>query len=197
LGTSIVQMNIRRATKNDAAVIATCLLLAMEEIVYTFIGKRDAQEAFLLMRHFVATDQNQYSYQYCWVAEEAEELIGAANVYDGGMLHTLRQPVLDYLLNQYGRKLQPEDETGPGEYYLDSFGVLPVHQGKGYGAALLQHLIMEYVARQGKVLGLLVEEENSSAKRLYLRLGFQPVGKKVLLGKSLEHLQIAPGSNRI
>lgn len=187
-----MEMKIRKAIKEDAEVIAVCLLLAMEEIVYRFIGKRDPEEAKAFMLHFTSSEDNQYSYQCCWVVEQDDELVGAANIYDGVKLHQLREPVLAYILQHYGRRLQPEDETGPGEFYLDSLGILPIHQGKGIGAAFLRHLIDEYTVHRKESLGLLVDEDNPSAKRLYLRLGFQAAGIKSLMGKRLEHLQIQP-----
>lgn len=57
---------------------------------------------------------------------------------------------------------------------------------------LLQFIIDEYVSKQGHTLGLLVDEKNPNAKRLYLKLGFKHVGNKVLLGNSMKQLQINP-----
>lgn len=186
-------MTIRRATQKDAEAVAAHLFLAMEEILYLLIGERDAQKAKALMLHLAESENNQYSYQNCWVSEEDKEIVAAVNVYDGAKLTELREPVLQYLRIHFNRHLAPEDETGPGEYYIDSLGVHPAYRGKGTGTGLLQFLIEEYVQRQKQTAGLLVEEENTNAKRLYLKLGFQPVGSKVLLGKNLEHLQIKPG----
>lgn len=183
-------MNIRKAIPADAAAIAGYLLLAMEDIVYQFIGSRDHQQAMALMRHFAAGTRNQYAYENCWVAVMEGEVVGAINVYDGADLHALRQPVIDYLASHHNRVYVPEDETGPGEYYIDSFGVHPNFQGKGVGTALLQFVIDVYVHQQGQTLGLLVEETNPGAKRLYRKLGFEPVGERVVFGKRMEHLQV-------
>jgi len=144
------------------------------------------------MNYFTAKENNQYSYQKCWVAEEDEEVIAAVNVYDGAELNRLRQPVIDYIKSRFKRELKIEDETRAGEYYIDSLGVKPEHQGKGIGSKLLRFLIDEYVTRNGQTLGLLVDEENPDARRLYVRLGFQTAGKQILLGKTMEHLQIQP-----
>jgi ribosomal protein S18 acetylase RimI-like enzyme len=181
---------IRKATLKDAEAIATCLFLAMEDIVYTFIGRADPQKAKAFLLHFAEKENNQYSYQNCWVAEENKEVVAAVNLYDGAQLYALRQPVIEHIRSQFTRDLNPEDETGPGEYYIDSLGVEPDQQGKGIGSKILQFLIDEYVNKQHLTLGLLVDEENQSARRLYLRLGFKSAGKKVLLGKNMEHLQI-------
>lgn len=172
--------------------IAGCLLLAMEEIVFQLIGERNSQKAAEFMVYFAGRENNQYSYQNCWVAEVNGEVIAAANVYDGVAMKTLRQPVMDYIKTRFKSDLEPEEETGAGEYYLDSLGVRPDQQGKGIGAKLLRFLLNEYVSKNGQTLGLLVDEENPGAKRLYLKMGFKSVGHKVLLGKGMEHLQAKP-----
>jgi len=76
--------------------------------------------------------------------------------------------------------------------YVDALAVSPNHQGKGIGSKLLQIVIDEYVVEKRQILGLLVDEDNPSAKRIYIKLGFRPVGKKMLAGKHMEHLRIGP-----
>lgn len=183
-------MVIRKATKTDSEAIARYLLLAMEDIVFEFIGERNAEKAMSFMQHLTGTENNQYSYQNCWVVEEEGEVIAAVTLYDGGQLEVLRAPVAQYIEQEYNRPFNPENETQAGEFYVDSFGVDPGQQGKGIGSALLQFLIDEYVHKNGQKLGLLVDKENPGAKKLYLKLGFQVVGEKTLVEKQMEHLQV-------
>jgi ribosomal protein S18 acetylase RimI-like enzyme len=183
-------MIIRKAVLEDSDLIANFLLLAMEDIVYKFIGEKDYHKAKEFLAYFAQRERNQYSYQNCWVVEDGGEVLGAANVYDGAMLEELRRPIAEYLKIKFYKDFKPEDETQTGEYYIDTLGVNPKHQGKGVGTKLLLFMIDEYVNRRCQTLGLLVEEENRSAKKLYLNLGFRPVGKKLLVGKPMEHLQI-------
>jgi ribosomal protein S18 acetylase RimI-like enzyme len=183
-------MFVRKALLTDSETIASCLLLAMEEIVYKLIGEEDSGKALAFMRYFVEKENNQYSWQNCWVVEEEGNVVAAINIYNGAQLHELRRPVIDYIKTRFNRHIIPEDETQPGEYYIDSLGVYPEHRCKGIGTYLLQFLIDEYVTRLNQTLGLLVDEENPTAKSLYEKLGFKSSGKKALLGKHLEHLQI-------
>lgn len=183
-------MIIRKATAGDSAYIAPFLLLAMEDIIYTFINQTDYDTALNFLSCFVEKENNQYSYQNCFVAELDSKIIAAVNVYDGAKLHLLRAPIIDYVKDNYNKNFSPEEETQSGEYYIDSLGVSPSQQGKGIGSKMLQYLIGEYVTKNKHVLGLLVEEDKPNAKKLYLKLGFRVVGTKTLVGKNLDHLQI-------
>jgi ribosomal protein S18 acetylase RimI-like enzyme len=181
---------IRKATLNDSQIIAMHLLLAMEDIVYKFIGEEDPDKAMEFMLHFAGKDDNQYSYENCWVAEVNSTVVAVVIVYDGARLVKLREPVVEYIRGKFNPQFQPEDETQAGEYYIDCLAVNPDQRARGIGTKLLEFVINEYVNKQGQTLGLLVDEVNPNAKRLYLRLGFQSVATKVLFGKNMEHLQI-------
>lgn len=183
-------MIIRKAQKSDSEYIAPILLLAMEDIIYKFIKRNDHASAKEFLQYFTGSENNQYSYQNCLVAEENDIIIGAVNIYKGADIETLRKPVIDYVRKYFNPEFDPELETQEGEFYIDALGVNPDYQGNGIGSQILQYLIQEYVLKNHETLGLLVEENNPSAKKLYLKLGFRVVGEKTLVGKRLEHLQI-------
>lgn len=182
-------MIIRKATLKDAENIASLLLLAMEDIIFKFINQNNVDKARNFLLHFVKQENNQYSYQNCFVAEE-NQIIAAVNLYDGAKLAELRTPVSQYIKTHFNKNFNPEDETQAGEFYIDSLGVLANQQGKGVGTKMLHFLIHEYVSQNQQTLGLLVDKENPQAKKLYLKLGFKSVGEKILVGKTMEHLQI-------
>lgn len=186
-------MIIRKATLNDAEPIAEHMMLAMEDMVYSYIGQKDYQLAKDFLMHFIKRENNQYAYANFMVAEDAGQVIGSVNLYDGARLKELRQPVIDYVRKHYNKDLHIEDETHAGEIYIDSLGVSPSHQGKGVGLKILNFLIAEVVIKEKQTLGLLVDEHHPNAKKLYLNAGFKTVGKKILLGNSFEHLQIKAG----
>ena len=188
-------MIIRKATINDSEFIATLLLSAMEDVIYKFISKNDYNIANEFLFYFAEKENNQYSYQNCYVVEEMKEVIAAVNIYYGGKLIELRAPVIQYVKTHFNPEFNPEDETQLGEYYIDSLGVSSKQQGKGIGSKILQFLIDEYVVKNKKTLGLLVDDDNPNAKKLYLKLGFKAVGNKVLAGKSMEHLQFKGSEN--
>lgn len=183
-------MNIRKAIVEDSEAIAALLMLATGEVIYRFIGEEHYGKGKDFLLHFVKSGDNQYSFQNCYVAEEEGEIVAAVLVYDGAKLEELRKPVLEYIHQHYDTNLKIENETQAGEFYIDSLGVAKTQQGRGLGSTLLSFLIDEIVRKNGETLGLLVDKTNPGAKKLYLKLGFQPVGEKKLLGLSLEHLQL-------
>lgn len=183
-------MHIRKAQNQDAKAIATYIVLAMDDLIYNILGNITETEAILFMSELVATPGNQYSYDNAWVMEDKNaQIVAAAVVYDGARLEELRQTVIRKIAETFQRHFQPEAETQAGEFYIDTVGVNPDVQGKGYGSTLFQFLIDEYVHRQKQTLGLLVDKDNPKAKALYLRLGFQYVKDVMFVGKTLEHLQ--------
>jgi ribosomal protein S18 acetylase RimI-like enzyme len=182
-------MKIRKANPEDAKAIATYLLLAMEDIVYQFIGEKSIEKATRLLTHLAGCRANQYSYENCWVIELDNEVVAVAVVYDGAFVQALRAPVARAIQSMFNRDFNPENETEAGEYYIDCIGVSPHHQGKGLGSKLFHFLIDEYVNKRNGTLGLLVDKANPNAKKLYLKLGFEVVGEKTLAGKCMEHLQ--------
>uniref|UniRef100_UPI0039A70BB3 GNAT family N-acetyltransferase n=1 Tax=Ornithobacterium rhinotracheale TaxID=28251 RepID=UPI0039A70BB3 len=183
---------IRKAEKSDYKEIANFLLMAMEDIVYKFIGQEERDRALAFLEHFTAQKGNQYSYENCYVILDNGTIIGAANVYDGAYLARLRAPIKRHIEATYQRDFAPEDETQAGEFYLDTLGISPQYRGKGLGTRLLNFLIAEYAGKHHKPLGLLVDLENPKAKKLYENLGFEKVGNKTLMGKMMEHLQYKP-----
>ena len=183
-------MLIRKANREESETITALIMLAMEDIVYNFIGEKSEGKAFCFLNSLTEETGNQYSYENCWIAESGGEIVGTAIVYDGARLHELREPVGEKVRSMFNREFNPEDETQAGEYYIDCVGVSPNQQGKGIGTKIFQFLIEEYVEKRNETLGLLVDNDNPNAKKLYLKLGFEIVGKKTLAGKKMERLQL-------
>ena len=181
-------MIVRKAKREDAKVIATYMMLAMKEIVYQFIGEDSSKRATQVLESLINKKANQYSYENCWVVESKEGIIAVANIYDGAKLQELRIPVAEAIKSMFNRDFSPEDETQAGEFYIDCVGVHPNYQGKGVGSKIIEYLIDEYVHKRNKTLGLLVDKDNPNAKRLYLKLGFEIIGEKMLMGKRMDHL---------
>lgn len=180
---------IRPAQPTDAPAIACLIILAMGKLAAKFANSDDEQKQRELFERFVAQTGTQYSYNNILVWDEAGEVCGMIMAYDGAMLDELCSPFLQYTTTQLGFTGQPEDETQPGEYYIDCLAVNPGHQGKGIAKKLLSALFDRAAQLNHQTIGLLVSKGNDKAKKLYTDLGFEVKGDKALLGGVHEHLQ--------
>ena len=185
-------IQFRQAKKEDANIVAQLMMLAMDKITYDFIGEVNEEKAIEFLSTLFSQEANQYSYQNTWLVEVDGQVAACSTFYDGGKLDELRRPVLTLLKEVYGSEIHPQDETQAGEIYIDTIAVSPNFQGKGIGSKILDFLIEEVAVKQQKTLGLLVDFENPSAKKLYLRKGFEVVGNKCLMKEEHEHMQYVP-----
>ena len=113
--------------------------------------------------------------------------------YDGALLYQLREPLLQLVREKLGRDLDIEDETAAGEFYIDSFAVLPQYRGCGVGRELLVAACSRAFAAGHKKVGLIVDFNNSRAEKLYASLGFKRIEPTTFLGCKMWHMQVEQG----
>ncbi len=184
-------MIIRAAKPEDFSQVAPLIVQAMEDLACTFANTSDVEKTYPLFEHFFKLSENQYSYEHTLVFESDGVIAGSVTAYDGGMLPVYRAPFLEYIEKHYNvRNLVIENETMPGELYIDTLSVSPKFQGKGIGKKLLQAAKERAIEKGHNKIGLLVDFENPNAKRLYLALGYKSMGKKQLGDGVYEHLQL-------
>ncbi|HEY9195601.1 MAG TPA: GNAT family N-acetyltransferase [Mucilaginibacter sp.] len=180
---------IRQATSADAPILSKLIIQAMGDLAVKFVNSSDPLMAVGLFEHFAALTANQYSYENALVWEDENGVCGMISGYDGACLHQLREPFHLYIARVYRFEQILEDETQPGEYYIDCLSVLPRSQGKGIARQLIKALV-DHAAQLGhSTVGLLVHKSNAQAKKLYTRLGFKVVDQRVFVGDVYEHLQ--------
>jgi ribosomal protein S18 acetylase RimI-like enzyme len=180
----------RPATPADAIVISKLIQLAMGmPLAGKFANSNDPAVIDALFTRFAGLKGNQYSYENILLYEEDNAICGAIVAYDGGKLDELRTPFLTYTRAELGFSGTPEDETQPGEYYIDCLAVFPQYQGKGIAKTLIRALFERAASLGYNNVGLLVSKGNEKAQKLYAGLGFEVVGEKGLLGGRHYHLQ--------
>jgi ribosomal protein S18 acetylase RimI-like enzyme len=109
--------------------------------------------------------------------------------YDGAKARELDAPLERAAANKSGDpdyRIPTEPEAS--EFYLDTLSVSPRCQGKGYGRKLIEEGCDR--ARKGGHLrvALLVELDNTAAKRLYERLGFRTDSTRQIAGQEYLHM---------
>lgn len=181
-----MEITIQKATRKDAAIIAEAIAMAIgEESVADYCG----ENWLAVLEETVRAEGTQYSWRNALVAFADGVPAGAIVGYDGALLYPLREGTLSIV-----RKYNPAvphipDETSPGEFYLDSLGVLPQFRGCGVALSLISAMSEVATAAGCGRVGLIVEVERPRVQELYTSLGFGFVGKKEFLGHQMLHMQ--------
>lgn len=184
------------AKREDASFIAQAVLGAIgAEHTLHMAGSEDrlplVEEVFT---NLAAMDNSQYSYLNTLIAVTPDgKRAGAIISYDGAKLRYLREAFVNEANRILGWNLNQKDfndETSPDEVYLDSLMVLPEYRRRGLGTLLIEEA-KKKAHEADKPLGLLVDFENPTARRLYAGLGFKSVGIRPFAGKDMEHMQLS------
>lgn len=213
--TIIKMIEIREASKSQAAEIASLIMTAMtDDCCLYFCGEgygqedlasgracsRSAEQASLrrsrllaafrkMMTMLVEREDSQYSYQNTLVAMDAEQVVGISVSYDGGCLHELRRAFIEAAKEQIGKDHSGmDDETQAGELYLDSLAVLPKYRRQGIARKLLLATKERANLLGLPRVGLLVDKDNPVGEALYTSVGFQYVNDNQWGGHPMKHL---------
>lgn len=183
-----VNVFVRKGRVEDAPAAAQLIVQAMEETARRLVCTDDMSQVIKAFEYLYSQKNNLYSFENIVVLECEGEVAGIITTYDGGRLKELKKLAFDYFA-KFGFDGNMQDETQAGELYIDTLSVSAKHQGKGYGQLLINHILKEAPHAGFSKVGLLVDVENPRAKKLYERLGFQTVGKKMLFEDHFEHMQ--------
>lgn len=192
-------MKIEKATIEDAPGIAEVVIMAVgDEIADNFAGENHTRaDVIRTFTKLCAREDSQYSYRNTikCVADDGRTA-GYLVAYDGGDLPRLREAFFEEAANELGYTFGEgfQDETIPGEYYMDSLAVFPEFQGQGIAQKLIGAAVEEG-RRRGLVPGMLADSDNPRALGLYLAMGFEKVGDTPFAGVMMNHLQLPEGKN--
>ncbi len=186
-----MKIDIRQASREQAPEIARMIMLAMtDDCCLSFCGDSYGLDDFYkMMTLLVEREDSQYSYKNTCVALDGDKVVGISVSYDGSRLHELRRPFLELALELIGRDHSGiNDETQPGELYLDSLAVLPEYRRQGIARRLIR-VTKERADQMGlPVLGLLVDKGNPVGEALYTSIGFRYVNDNHWGGHDMKHL---------
>lgn len=176
----------RAARKEDAHIIAQAVVMAIgEECAADYCG----DNYLAVIEDIARQEDSQYSYTNSIIAEIDGNPAGAVCGYDGALLQRLRARTLEVISRETGHTPKVADETGPGEFYIDSIGILPQYRGRGLGGDLLRAIRDEAFQQGHPIVGLLVDENNPRAEALYRKLGFRRMDTANFMGHRMWHLQ--------
>lgn len=188
-----MKIDIRQASREQAPKIARIIMMAMtDDCCLNFCGEGYGLDDFYkMMTLLVEREDSQYSYKNTLVALDGDKVVGISVSYDGSRLHELRRPFLELALELIGRDHSGmNDETQPGELYLDSLAVLPEYRRQGIASRLIR-VTKERANQMGLPnLGLLVDKGNPVGEALYTSIGFRYVDDNHWGGHDMKHLAL-------
>ncbi|MBR0077097.1 MAG: GNAT family N-acetyltransferase [Bacteroidales bacterium] len=159
-------LTIRKAVIEDAPFVARCVLEAIgfENITDEILARQTA---------FSRREDVLYSWRHALMAEYEGETVGCIIAYEGRRYPWLRSITFPIIKEMCGADFSGQrDETGPGEYYLDSLYVVPKYRNCGIGTKLMLSGIANARTLRIPRVGLIVSTEKPEAQKLYRSLGF-------------------------
>ena len=176
------EFTIRDARPDDAPFLAKCIMAGMH--FYDFESEipsaRDIYDNLIVCEQ---RDDMLYTYKHTRVAESDGITVGSLLSYPGEIYRDLRHKTFCELWPDLARMdAESEQETGPGDYYLDSLAILPEYRHQGIGKALMQDGIRIGLGLGYKQVALVADSDLPHLIRLYESLGFVPEGHRHAFG---------------
>ena len=174
------RVELRKARPSDAAFIADAVLAAMGNDVFdpavlaadsTPFGSLSAVRDALMK--VCSKDDTLYSWRNTCIATYCGKTAGALVSYDGAVYKEMADRTFSLMARMMNtEKPTPGEETGSGEYYLDSLAVHPDYRGHSIGSILMQNALDEAQALGYTRVTLFVDKHKPYLHDLYSRLGF-------------------------
>jgi ribosomal protein S18 acetylase RimI-like enzyme len=171
---------LRRARKDDATALAQLIDIAGEGFGSFLWGQaaRPGETALDVGRRRAEREEGGFSYRNATLAELGGKVAGLLlgyrldDPYQTGDLAALPEIV---------RPLIQLEAEAPGSWYVNALAAFPEYRNKGIGTRLLAEA--ERLAREAgaPALSLIVADQNTGARRLYLRTGYRPVARRPLV----------------
>ena len=180
-----MNVNIRRATANDALHIGRLVLASADEFLTALFGPRIERA----LEHLASRRGTLFSHEHAWIAEAKDAVAGMLLGYTGREKAAqdprtgaaLFMSLGPGILARLGRLMAARSAVSfaaPGEFYLSNVGVYPEFQGRGIGSLLISHAERQAAREGAQAIVLDVETDNEGAASLYERLGFRSDGKR-------------------
>src|SRR3984893_18537109 len=187
---------MRRSVPGDAPRAVPLILQAIGSIAFVLAGTYNREDADRILDEFFGGKDTLVSYQNTLVMEGEEgvvdgtrKVVGVELIYDGSIARALDEPLEKAAIQRLGLSdYCIPTEAEPSEFYLDTISVDPKCQGRGFGRDLIEASCEQALRLERDRIGLLVDIENSGAKRLYERLEFRTQGRKQIAGYEYFHM---------
>ncbi|MCX2454723.1 GNAT family N-acetyltransferase [Lacticaseibacillus nasuensis] len=180
---------IRPSTPDDAAAVVPLIDIVFEEMEIPALMALPKRELYPLFEQAFLLPTYRYGYPQTLVHEGAGGIDGILVGYP----HSAEAHIDDAfapLLPKLGltHELFPDNETYPGEWYVDTLAVAPSARGHGVATQLLTQIEPHAAKTGARCLSLNVDETNPRAERLYRRVGYGDSGTLMIGSHRYKHL---------
>jgi ribosomal protein S18 acetylase RimI-like enzyme len=173
--------SIRTATLPDAGALAELVNFAGEGLplyLWTKVAE-NGEDPWSVGRGRARREEGSFSYRNAVVIEEdgsvAACLIGYPLSDEPEAVDEAEMPPMFVPLQQL-------ENLAPGTWYVNVLASYPKWRGKGFGAALLKYAEdLAVTAGTKKGMSVIIADNNTSARRLYERLGYRQVADRPMV----------------
>jgi len=177
--------NIRAAKPMDAYFAASMFYLSMDELADHLFGTK-ADVIKITIAKLFKRNAGRFGYRSAFVAELDERSVGLLFAFRGDKVIRLNYETIPHLISVLGITkaagfvwraftLPGGREAEGDEFHIANIGIIPSMQGRSFGSHLLAYA--EQIALENDLLkcSLIVGWDNTPARRLYERIGYQIV----------------------
>jgi len=167
-------MKIERAKREDARQLAYLINLAGEGIPdFLWSGMTEGSETPLdVGERRASRDEGGFSYKNARVIRQDSLVSGLIISYQ------LEDPYIVENIEEYPEVVRPlvllESEM-PGSWYVNAIATKEEFRGQGIAKCLLQEAELNAINQGIKFMSLIVASENTLAKGLYLKIGYESI----------------------
>ena len=182
---------VRDALPSDSPFLAQCILAGFHLYDFEPEGPQD-NELYSLLNECIKRDDLLYTYKFARLAEVDGVTAGALLSYPGELYRGLRHRTFVELWPDFlSLDAESEQETGPGEFYLDSLAVVPAFRHQGIGHTLIEDGIRKGIHLGYRQIGLVADVSMPHLIRLYASYGFVPEERRKVLGIDFQRMVYA------
>jgi ribosomal protein S18 acetylase RimI-like enzyme len=178
-------LRLRAAQVDDAPFAASMLRLSMGSLADHLFGRKPGNIEKLLEKLF-ARDAGRFGYKHAFIAAFENTSVGLLVASRGDKVNRLNLETIPHLMAVLGPAkavgfiwrvvmLPGGKEAEDDELYISNLGIIPSMQGRFFGTHMLAHAEKLAQDRNLAKCSLIVGWHNTSARRLYERVGYQVV----------------------
>lgn len=176
---------IRKAKKCDVESAVKLIMLSAHNLLTNIFGKGDDKVAAAFLHHAWLNEGGQYGCNAHWVATIHDNPVGSITAWQANMPLSFTQQTLMSLNSFFGVEdaalvcerstIITQNIATPriGELIFGHLAVLPEHQRKGAGKALMDFVESRAKEVDCQICSLDVEPSNQQAKMFYQKRGYQ------------------------